>query len=301
QIVYLNWDINYHAPSPWNSTDAAPVEGTIFSNLNNTSLNNTGYEMLIVQPFNGEFYAGVTGTGIFPSNVMQSNYWTDASQTSQVKISNLDQTKKYRIGCFGSATWYGFFNGNYTINNTTLSLNSHNNNSKVIYFEDVVPNSDGEIILSISPAAGTPYCFTGAITIESYDSQLSTAELPIANNGSAQLNIAQQQAGQVEVRRPATSSNDDALISEVKAYPNPFTDNLRVDLVLSSKVKQVALLLYDANGRMVYQKVLGSNEVTRRMQTLDLSMTKALTPGNYFLKVICDGEAQQTIKLIKVR
>ena len=66
-------------------------------------------------------------------------------------------------------------------------------------------------------------------------------------------------------------------------YPNPFINDLKVNLVLSSKVKQVALVLYDANSRMVYQKVLGSNEVSRQVQTLDLSMAKALPPGSYLI------------------
>ena len=293
QIVYLNWDINYHAPSPWNSTDAPPIAGAGFSNLQDNNLNNTGYEMVILQPFNGEFYAGVTGAGIFPSNVMQSNYWTDAGQTSQVKLGNLDQRKKYRIGIFGSATWYGFFNANYTINGTTLSVNSHNNNSKVIYFEDVNPDSNGEIFINISPDAGTPYCFTGAITIENYDPQPGSQTLPIANNGSGQLNIASPRAIQAEAGIE--------LITGVKAYPNPFINDLKVDLVLSPAAKQVGLILYDVKGQMVYQKVLGSSEVSRRIQTLDLSMAKALPPGTYFLKVLCDGKAQETVKLIKTR
>ncbi len=299
QIVLLNWDINYTAPSPWNSTDAAPTAGSVFSDFHDASLNSTGYEMLLLTSFNGEFYAGVNTGGIFPNNVMQSNYWVDASQTSQVKFSNLDQTKKYRIGCFGSATWYGFFNAVYTINGTILYLNSHNNNSKVVYFQDVTPNSDGEIILNIAPEAGTPYCFTAAITIESYDGT-GTQGLPIAGKGLPDSNFNQPQNNVSESNRPTVNSNEN-LISAVKAYPNPFIDNLKVDLVLSSKAKQVALVLYDVNGRMVYQKVLGASEASQLYQTLDLSMTKALPPGSYYLKVVCDGKAQQTIKLIKAR
>ncbi|MEP6583071.1 MAG: PA14 domain-containing protein [Ginsengibacter sp.] len=297
QIVLLNWDINYHAPSPWNSTDAAPTAGSTFGDLNDVALNNTGYEMLLVTSFNGEFFAGVNTGGIFPNNVMQSNYWTDASQTSQVKLSNLDQTKKYRIGCFGSATWYGFFNGKYTIDGTTLYLNSHNNNSKVIYFEDVTPNSDGEILINISPDAGTPYCFTAAITIESYDT-ISSPALPVA--GKAVPEFAFQQNSQSEFIRPANNPNE-SLITSIKAYPNPFINNLKVDLALSSKAKHVALLLYDVNSRMVYQKVLGAGEVTSQHQTFDLSLTNALPTGTYFLKVICDGITQQTLKLVKAR
>ncbi len=291
QIVLVNWDINYHAPSPWNSTDAPPIAGATFSNLQDNALNNTGYEMVIVQPFNGEFYAGVNTGGIFPNNVMQSNYWTDASQTSQVKLSNLDQRKKYRIGCFGSATWYGFFNGTYTINGTTLKLNSHNNNSKVIYFEDVTPNSDGEILINISPEAGSPYCFTAAITIENYD--VSSSQTP--PNGSTA-------APGSNVRESNTAVHEDSvLITSVKAYPNPFIKDLKIDLVLTSKAKQVAVGLYDVYGRMVYQKILGSNVLTSQHQTFDLPITSALSAGNYFLKVISDGIVRKTIKVVKAR
>ncbi len=297
QIVYINWDINYHAPAPWNSTDAPPIAGATFSNLQDNSLNNTGYEMLIVQPFNGEFYAGVTGAGIFPSNVMQSNYWTDASQTSQVRISNLDQRKKYRIGCFGSATWYGFFNGTYTINGTSLSFNSHNNNSKVIYFEDVSPNSDGEILINISPEAGSPYCFTGAVTIETYDPPADTQTAPIANNSGNQLNVLKAEVAPAEV----SEASREVLITEVRAFPNPFTSELKVSLALSPKVKQVALTMYDINGRMVYQKVLSPAALALRVQTVDLPMASSLPPGTYILNAICDGVAQQSIKLIKIR
>lgn len=298
QTVYLNWDINYNAPAPWNSTNAVPTSGTLFTNLYDTAMNTTGYEMLIIKGFNGEFYAGVTGGGIFPDNVMQSNYWTDASQTSQVKFNNLDQRKKYRIGIFGSATWYGFFNGNYTIDGTTLSVNSHNNNSKILYFEDVTPNSDGEIFINISPAAGAPYCFTAAITIESYDPEGGIGSLPIAGKPA---NIIGQPVTQSEFRRPGSANDNEVLIKAITAYPNPFVDNLKVELEISPKIKQVALLLFDVNGRMVYMKVLGSNEVARGSQTFDLSMTKALPPGDYFLKVMGDGKAQQTIKLVKAR
>ncbi|MEP7252210.1 MAG: T9SS type A sorting domain-containing protein, partial [Ginsengibacter sp.] len=297
QIVLLNWDINYPAPSPWNSTNAAPTAGSVFGDLQDISLNGTGYEMLLVTPFNGEFYAGVNTGGIFPNNVMQSNYWTDASQTSQVKFSNLDHRKKYRIGCFGSATWYGFFNAAYTINGTTLYLNSHNNNSKVIYFEDVTPNSDGEIFLNIAPDAGTPYCFTAAITIESYDTN-GTSSGPIANGGGSNNANGMQQNIVSETNRLGTGND---IITSIKAFPNPFTNDLKVDLELNAKVKQVSLALYDANSRMVYLKVLGSNEVARQHQTIDLSMAKGLPPGNYFLKVVCDGVAQQSIKLVKTR
>ena len=297
QIVLLNWDINYPAPSPWNSTNAAPTAGSTFSNLQDNSLNGTGYEMLLVTPFNGEFYAGVNTGGIFPNNVMQSNYWTDASQTSQVKFSNLDHRKKYRIGCFGSATWYGFFNAGYTINGTTLYLNSHNNNSKVIYFEDVTPNSDGEIFLNIAPDAGTPYCFTAAITIEGYDNNGGSSG-PIANGGGNNNTNGMQQNIVSETNRPGIGNG---VITSIKAFPNPFINDLRVDIELAAKVKKVSLALYDANSRMVYLKVLGSNEVATQHQTLDLSMAKGLPPGNYFLKVVCDGVAQQSIKLVKTR
>ena len=167
----------------------------------------------------------------------------------------------------------------------------------MIYFEDVTPNSDGEIFLNIAPDAGTPYCFTAAITIEGYDNNGGSSG-PIANGGGNNNANGMQQNIVSETNRPGTGND---VITSIKAFPNPFVNDLKVDLELAAKVKQVSLALYDVNSRMVYLKVLGSNEVATQHQTLDLSMAKGLPPGNYFLKVVCDGVAQQSIKLVKTR
>ena len=108
--------------------------------------------MVITKEFNGTGYAGVNANGVFPANVQVSNYWTDAGQTSAVQFQNLDISKKYRIGCFGSNTNSNYTTGNYSCNGKTVELNSYYNDVKVVYLDKLTPNADGKLIVSVSTA-----------------------------------------------------------------------------------------------------------------------------------------------------
>jgi len=77
------------------------------------------------------------------------------------------------------------------------------------------------------------------------------------------------------------SSNVDA----VTVYPNPATDHVTLELGLSAKTK-VGLTVYDATGRVVYQK--SASELNAGTQLLDIS-TRNLVPGVYNLTIQTEG------------
>jgi len=193
-LINLNVNIAQAAPSPWNSTSSPSTQGASFPNLRNTNLantgfemvitKNTGFEMVITKEFNGAGFAGVNSNGVFPVNVQTTNYWTDAGQTSQMKFRNLDVSRKYRIGCFGSNTNNDYTTANYTCNGKTVELNSYYNSTKVVYLDKLVPNENGELIVSVNTAGGSPYSFTGAFTIEYYDdaSPVNTMMMQVLKN-----------------------------------------------------------------------------------------------------------------------
>ena len=181
KIVLINQNVSpaQAGPAPWNNTSSPSTVGATFSNFINTESANTGFEMVITKEFNGTGYAGVNANGVFPANVMVSNYWTDAGQTSQVRFQNLDLSKKYRIGCFGSNTNSDYTTANYSCNGRTVELNSYMNDFKVVFLDNLRPGNDGELILSVSTAGGSPYSFTGAYTIEFYDD--ASPDEPLVN------------------------------------------------------------------------------------------------------------------------
>ncbi len=300
KVVYINMNVNtaYHTPAPWNNTDAPPTAGSTFSNLLDNTALNSGYEMVITQEFNGEFYAGMTGTGIFPSNVMQSNYWADAGQQCQVKFNNLNISKKYRIGCFGSADWNGYFIANYNCNGKTVQLNSFHNNSKVVYLDQLQPNQDGELFINISTAAGSPYSFTGAFTIEAYDD----AGIPNLPAVSRQTVIAAAQVIEpskpVDIAKTVTPASTTAA-TEIKVYPNPFQDKFSIELTNSSASK-ISVLLYDGSAQLIYRNDVNGNSSSSQLINVSIPNAGRLKPGMYVLNVLLDGKVGKTVKLIKL-
>ncbi len=317
KIVLINQNVSASlaSPAPWNNTTSPSTEGATFSNLINTELANSGFEMVITKEFNGTGFAGVNANGVFPANVMVSNYWTDAGQTSQVRFQNLDLSKKYRIGCFGSNTNSDYTTANYSCNGKTVELNSYQNDIKVVFLDNLRPGSNGELILSVSTAGGSPFSFTGAYTIESYDDaspdepvintiyadgppvvlRLITAQLP-------PVHVLPQPKAVTAVTAAAAKQPDpvaEIKTQEIKVFPNPFTSVIQVKLQ-SDKAAGIAILLYDVNGRLMYSSnglnvVKGANIVS-----VNLTNGRSLPPGIYLLNVLIDGKMSKVEKLIKV-
>lgn len=302
-LVNLNVEVAQHAPAPWNSTDAPSVEGATFPDLIDNNQISSGFVMQITKEFNGVGYAGVNGPGIFPAPVMVSNYWTDAAQLSQVRFTNLDLRKKYRIGIFGSNTNTLYATATYTINGTTVILNSYNNSTKVVYIDQLVPDADGVIYVDVRTAAGNAYSFTGAFTIEYYDDNTPPNEQLRSENNSIpitqrSITVTQEPVkAEPVVAKPAVTANDNS--GEIKVFPNPFTNRIEVEIG-SSKASSVSVMLYDLNARLVYKSV-GLNTVPgKNVLSVNLPGSTILPPGSYIINVLTDGKLSKSVKLIKV-
>jgi len=311
-IVLINQNVNVaqQAPSPWNSTSSPSTQGATFSNLITTTLQNSGYEMVITKEFNGAGFAGVNANGVFPANVMFTNYWTDAGQTSQVRFQNLDLSKKYRIGCFGSNTNSNYTTANYTCNGKTVELNSYFNDSKVVYLDKLSPGSNGELVVNVNTAGGSPFSFTGAFTIEFYDD--NTADGPVVNTiyteGAPELLLTRVNNDTLtRVVETATTENETKKASElsnmpnnvIKVFPNPFTDKIQVELE-NPKSETVAIIVYDLNGKMVFRSNSFNVMKGKNIVAASLPIGMSLAPGTYVINVWIDGKVSKTVKLIKV-
>ncbi len=312
KIVLINQNVSaaQAGPAPWNNTSSPSTEGATFSNLINTESTNSGYEMVITKEFNGTGFAGVNANGVFPANVMVSNYWTDAGQTSQVKFQNLDISKKYRIGCFGSNATTDYTTANYSCNGKTVELNSYMNDFKVVFLDNLRPGDNGELILSISTATGSPYSFTGAYTIEFYDD--ASPDEPVINTIYADgppepLRMITTQLAPATHVLPAVTAVaakpsvqiTELNTQEIKVFPNPFTSTLQVQLQ-TDKAAKIAVILYDAAGRLMYKNDGFSAIKGGNLIKVDLTNGMPLRPGIYVLNVLIDGKVSKVVKLIKL-
>src|SRR5690606_11575608 len=124
---------------------------------------------------------------------------------------------------FGSAIFQGYSIARYTCNGKSVYLNSLYNNSKVVYLEDLQPNDDGELIIDCETQAGSPYSFTGAWTIESFED--NSTYVPVLGRGddNEYVDYVEPQVLQGEVITGNTFKGD------VKVYPNPFSESLQVE------------------------------------------------------------------------
>lgn len=295
-LLNLNAESTNNEPLPWNNTDDGPSsEGLVVDNLVNTNFQPTGIDFEITKEFNGKGFAGVSSPGILPYNVMFTNYWTDAAQVSQVKFSNLDQRKKYRVGIFNSVDKYGFYQGNYTINGVTKYINGYKNGSEMLYFEDISPDENGEIYVSVSPDGASPYCFTSAYTVEGYlptgDGQ-EQSMMRIVGSKSENLVNPIQITGE-----KASPLRIDMM--EVSAYPNPFVAELNARIQLPENAQNVSIELYDIDSRLIYKKQIANSGSGGSIRNISIPIAKTLSPGTYILQLSANGVNQKTIKLIK--
>ena len=314
-VVFVNFNANaaQNAPSPWNNTNGPSVEGATFSNLRNNNSENSGIELVITKEFNGPGFTGTTGAGIFPSVVMESNYWTDAGQLSQIKISNLDIRRKYKIGLFGSAIHLDYSFANYTCNGKTVQLNSLNNNAKVVYLKDLV-TENGDLIIDVRTAAGSPYSFTGAVTIESYEnvipyepvnfngrsaqdqSDMFVGDVTAAKGSSA---VTQNVTNQTTETAAIESVNIDNSKPSINVYPNPFTSRIDVE-INNEKAANVTVMLYDLSSRLIYRSAEQKQTVGRNKISVNLPSSASILAGNYIVSIMVDGKLAKSVKLIKV-
>lgn len=295
-LLNFNAEVANHEALPWNNTDNGPSDvGTKVTDMVNSNYLNTGIDFEITRTFNGKGFAGMP-SGILPYNVMYTNYWTDAGQVSEIKFSHLDLRKEYRIGIFNSVNLEsGFHNGIYTVHGKSRAIDGTANTNKMIYLDNVLPDENGEIYLTVTPSDISAYTFTNAVTVEGFD--------PSGDGQSGGNLVARQKVGisgavttMGEIsENPLTKDNNPNKLT-LTAYPNPFVSTLILDYDLPVASANVTVEIFDIQSRLILRKELGRQGIGRR--SLKLNVQQDMSPGTYLIKLKSDDKSQ-IIKLVK--
>lgn len=300
-MIYVNFNQNVQsASSPWNNLAAFPDENVVYSNLKNQSNTNTGYTLSITKGWNGENNAGfTTGNntgmgGLVPDLVLQSGYWMDNLQQSQMKISGLNQTKRYRIGYISSSNWIGGeLTSTLTVNGRTVYINGWKNTNKIVYIGDLVPDGNGELTLDFSSSETSANAYSSGIILEAYDDVNGGAVLNSAVQNPLVKNVVKEESV------PAVILSENANIGAV-IYPNPFVEDITIDFKNSVSGKEAQVDLYDISGRKVMSKSYSG--LQDGIQTLRLSTSDSkLAPGIYMVTLTIDGKLSGVNKLVKTK
>lgn len=304
-LVYFNFNFSTaNAAFPWNNAAESPNFVADFGNLKNQSGQPSGLTVSIVTPFNGENVAGVvTGnnSGVVPDAVLQSCYWLDNTQVSTMKVSGLNQNKRYRFGFIGSMGDQGWFYGNYTatytINGRTAYLNSWLNRTKIVYIGDVQPDDNGEVYINFSTTAEGNWGFNSGMIIETYDD---------ANGGTVPNTILPGGATPPVTGTIITENGQQPIADNIqqqtklaiKAYPNPFNDFISLDFNNTAAANQVNIDMYDMSGRLVYRRAYG--QLPAGMNTLRISTNEgAFGSGVYMLTLVVNGKPVAAAKMVR--
>ena len=296
--VYVNFSIpDEPAPAPWNNTNNEPFVGNSYPNLKNDSNSNTGIAMSVIgnsqgTTFSAYGFKGVdTGndSGIYPDRVTKSYWWIEQIEVATLRFDNLDLSKEYDFVFFGSreSTNRGT---DFTVNNSTVSLDVSNNTTQTVAIRGVKPDGNGGITVDMQSMSGAVLGYVGAIVIHAS---------PTTDNGA---NARYLTSGKKKTMAPATytinSKVDEGLagddLSTAKVYPNPFNQELVIDLMQYQATQEhpLRVVVYDMLGTLVHEQYYYQGS----RQTVEF--TDNLKEGLYILQLNHEGVSRQ-VKLLK--
>ena len=292
------------ADAPWNNTAALPYAGLTMYNLLDDNNVNTFAAMQIIDNFTGTNPAGKqTGnnTGIYPDKVLAESYYTE-TDTAKIRVTRLDQTKRYSFTFLGSRASGGTRITAYSIGNQVVTLDANDNTQNTVTINDVVPDQNGDIFIRVYTALN--YGYLNAMVIKAYPLGDSSGIVTLQNGGATMdagrtTNKLVTLAGALSDAQ--LKQSDEAATNGVtvdKAFPNPFNTFINLYYSQQKADTRVTVRLLDVSGRLILIKDLGIRGKGQYMERLDLGNAQ-LNHGVYFLQVLSEGKAVKTIKLMK--
>ncbi len=163
EILYtisMNFNKDYIASGTWNNTSKAPVQNDFFGNLKDETGTTHPIGVRLNSQFGGVFNQGATtgnNSGIVPDNVLKEYYWFGifgAPATAQIQLEGLNVQGRYNVKFVGSSVFNGSGisdNGEtiYKIGNKQVAVDVQANTTTLGAIKDVVPNSNGRIVIDI--------------------------------------------------------------------------------------------------------------------------------------------------------
>jgi fibronectin type 3 domain-containing protein len=158
------------APAPWNNW-----LGIVPANLNTGPLkdeNNatTTFNVTAIDGWSATTTMGhITGnnSGAFPDAVLQSGV-VDTGSVKQFKISGLSTQKQYNIVFLGSQNEGYEAKAAYSYQQQSPVLDSRYNTNQTANLNSIIPDANGEIIVTITKQAGTSTLYLNGLVIEEY-------------------------------------------------------------------------------------------------------------------------------------
>ncbi|PSL20344.1 fibronectin type III domain-containing protein [Chitinophaga ginsengisoli] len=161
------------APAPWNNITSVSTSNLVNDKGETT---NVGLQLQTNNWYTWNEGA-VTGnnSGIYPDVVLKEYYFFGSwpgiftsDNAIDVKLTGLDTTRKYSFKFFAGSAWSVQANNGttvFTINGVSKPLNVQGNTSNTANFDNISPNSNGEITFNMAVANGTQVGYLNAFQV----------------------------------------------------------------------------------------------------------------------------------------
>ncbi len=151
-------------PSNWNTITAK--DGSV-SNIKDDTEVQSAIDVSITTPFASIGNTGVdTTTGIYPRDVIVDNMYIGNGATPPViTFSSLNIAKSYDFTFFSSRSGTGTRNSSFIINGVTVSLNALGNTNNTVSINNVTPDVNGIILVTVQPEGAASFAYLNAIEL----------------------------------------------------------------------------------------------------------------------------------------
>jgi large repetitive protein len=158
--------------APWNNTNKVPVINDAFNALTDNTGTTTTVGLRVTSnwqdipaPSNTGVNTG-NNSGIYPDNVIRSFWFTNATNQT-LQINGLSPIGKYNVTFFGSRGGVSDDRTSlYTIGTTTVTLNAANNSQNTISINNLTPNPDGTLTVTLAKGALSQFAYLNAMVID---------------------------------------------------------------------------------------------------------------------------------------
>jgi P pilus assembly chaperone PapD/predicted esterase len=293
--LLLNFMLNASAPAPWNN-----ISGSTTTNLKNDQGLATGIGLKFDESW---WAAGVEGastynnSGVYPDVVLSqylyfgslSGFFTGAP-AMHGHLTGLSANTTYVIKFMSSSKWWAPQPDNgstqFTVNGVSKTLNVQNNTANTADFINLTADANGEIAFTLSIPAGGQVGYLNAMEIDvtpNTPGNLANNNLVMSNNPTTAL-----------------SGNNMGVKGTLQAnvYPNPFVDNLAVDLTLQQPAASMLIEISDMSGKLLYRELKKGVPEGKNLIRIDTQRFVGIT-GMYILKITSSTGETKSVKLMK--
>ncbi|MBO9730970.1 MAG: fibronectin type III domain-containing protein [Chitinophaga sp.] len=293
--LLLNFMLNASAPAPWNN---------ISGSTTNSLKNDQGLTTSVGLRFDESWWAaGVEGattgnnSGVYP-DVVLSQYlyfgslpgFFSGAPAMHGHLTGLSANTTYTIKFLSDSKWWAPQPDNgstqFTINGVSKTLYAQNNTANTADFVNLTADANGEIAFTCSIPVGGQVGYLNAMEID---------VTPVTPGNLARTQTVMNNF----TAAPAVNKNTTLPGSlEANVYPNPFVDNVSVDINLPKTAATMLIEISDINGKVLYREMRKNIPAGRNLIRVDAQRFATIT-GMYILKLTSSTGETKSVKLMK--